>query len=67
MSIRSVENKLDKWADMLNPVLDVATSFIRVIGRTVVVLFAVGIFFSLLLFLGYISYYTISVLLGISF
>ena len=67
VSFRSVENKLDRWADMLNPALDVATSFMRVAGRTAVILFAIGIFFFLLLLLGNISYYAVSALLGIFF
>ena len=67
MSFRSVEDKLDKWSDMLNPAVNIATSFMRVIGRASVVLFTCCIFCLLVLLFGYAGCCIVSVFLGSSF
>ena len=65
VSFRSVEDKLDKWSDMLNPALDLAASFSCLILKIMGILFGCSLFLlSALILFGML--YSISVFFGLS-
>ena len=65
MSFRSVEDKLDKWSNMLTPALDLAASFSCLILKIMGILFGCSLFLlSALILFGIL--YSISVFFGLS-
>ena len=65
VSFRSVENKLDKWSNMLTPALDLAASFSCLILKIMGILFGCSLFLlSALILFGML--YSISVFFGLS-